>query len=289
MAATTAGASLLAPRAVLGDAGHVHPQQRLDIGDQFARRVRDEDESLLGADRRHDVADARVEAAGLAVDALQEVDPFGKRSADLAARHRVEIMARPSRGAQIDAALDAVGGRDGAGMPRGDLKPLDAHLVGVGVAGLFTGEHADPGTLHDGVIGLLHESFVERHRVARAELEEDVGEVGAPGERGPQSGLQGAGVESEAVEEEALRDGRGRPRLGRIERCVQGTSGDRPTGRSHCESDDGRVPAPQWTAGALRTSWASAWRTTSRSGSRGASSQKRSRSAIAACGQPRCW
>src|SRR5262249_41033173 len=81
-------------RAPLRDARDAQVKQRTNVAHDGARRGDDQDDSMLDAEPREDVGDARVDRAGGRVDARQERDLVGYRRVDRRAGHGVEVVRR---------------------------------------------------------------------------------------------------------------------------------------------------------------------------------------------------
>src|SRR5690606_10952442 len=92
--------------------------------------------------------------------------------------------------------------RDRARRRGGQLEALDRDVVRVGVALLLAGQDAHADALLDVAVAALHDALLERDRVLHGVLEDDVGGVDAPLERGAEHARQRALVDAEALAEE---------------------------------------------------------------------------------------
>ena len=146
--------------------------------------------------------DARIVVAGGLVGTLHQVDlgqhvRFVRRQA-----HRIKIVGRLV-GEADDGLLGRATGdeRRGAG---GMQNPLRRKIVGVGVTGAFTGEHANAAAGGNSLGSRLHHALVERNRGGGLIFEVEVGVIAASRKRRSQIALNVGLRQTVALEEKLI-------------------------------------------------------------------------------------
>src|SRR5581483_184372 len=159
-----------------------------------------QDHFMDGGDARGDVHDARIDLAGLAVDALQprNLVLVGKRGDGIG--RQIEAVTR-LRVPGADAPITPLHG-DRASRARGFLQSGQDDLIGVGEACLLTRERAYTHTLLDARTPVLHDAVLERPGFLARELEVEIGEVDGVREHLAEDAVEAAVIETARPEDE---------------------------------------------------------------------------------------
>src|SRR5258708_527466 len=169
VAATSAGVSLLTAPVLLGDHRHVHAHQRPYVGRQRAVAGGDEHDFVYRMHAGHHAHDARVHAAGLAIDALEPGHLLFVGEAPQPVHRLIELVA-------VDAppGLHRTGpaaNSDGARGARRFLERLRLDFIGIGEAGAFAGQRAHTHALLDARAPFLDDAILERPGLFLRDLE----------------------------------------------------------------------------------------------------------------------
>ena len=197
-AAAAAGGAFGGDGAFLGDDEDVEAAEGLGVAGEGAVGGGDEDAAEFLGVAGADLDDARVEGAGGAVGAEDELEAGGEVEIEAAERNGIEIG-----GGGFDESLHGLFGRAGGdegGGAGGVEQALGAEIVGVGVAGALAGEDADAAAGAGALAGGFDDLLVDAEGGGGDGLEVEVGVVAAGGEGFAQAALEQALGDAEFLE-----------------------------------------------------------------------------------------
>ncbi len=168
-AAATAAEALLAPPVLLGDDRNVDAHQRPHVAGERAIARHHQDYFVQRADRGHHLGDARVHAARLGIEPLQQAHLVRIGHGG----ERIDRKVQPVPGARLPRLhrMLAALARDRAGGARGFLQRGQHDLVRVGETRLLATHGAHAHALLDAVAAVLDDAVLDRPGLLARELE----------------------------------------------------------------------------------------------------------------------